>query len=401
MKRLITLLAIVAICTMANAQQNIFAGRTQIVSPQINPDNTVTFRYRAPKARSVQVTGDFLPTKKTQTPRGVSESAGVADLVQNADGIWEFTSEPLESELYTYTFIIDGMTNLIDPNNAYIQRDVNNQFPYFIVPGGQGDYYLNQNVPHGTVSKVWYHSDILNLDKRMSVYTPAEYNNPKNKNKKYPVLYLLHGMGGDEESWLSTGRTAQIMDNLIAQGKAEPMIVVIPNGNTMHQSAPGESGEGMYQPYSAYSMDGTYEPTFGEIMKFVDSNYRTIAKKSSRAIAGLSMGGFHSCYISLNYPTSFDYVGLFSSAFTNADQCGADAYNDKVEKMTKLFNANPKLYFIAIGKTDFLYSANQNYLKQLNDNGFGDRYEYFESEGGHIWRNWRLYLSMFAQRLFK
>lgn len=386
MKRILLTFA-AALATIGCFAQQSLSMRSNIVSPEINPDNSVTFRFRAPKAVKVQVMGDFL------------KDAYFADMKEGENGVWEYTTPVLESELYNYSFLVDGISEK-DPNNAYVQRDIANIMNYFIIPGGKADNYLAQDVPHGTVAKVWYHSDVMGKDRRMSVYTPAGYDEGT---KKYPVLYLLHGMGGDEEAWLCTGRAAQILDNLIAQGKAEPMIVVMPNGNMLHQSAPGESVEGMYKPYNCGSFDTSTEAQFKDVISYVDSHYRTIKKSSSRAIAGLSMGGFHSYTISLNYPKTFDYVGLFSAAIaigqTPENALLKDAYQDMDKKMDVLFQNNPKLYYIAIGKDDFLFKQNEELRSQLDAKGY--KYEYIETPGGHIWRNWRIYLNDFAQKIFK
>lgn len=400
MRKIIIAAVALFVCMGAYAQQSLFGG-SQIVSPEVNADKTVTFRYQAPKAVKVQITGDFLPTSKMEIPGfGSFDVAGVADMKEGQNGIWEFTSSALESELYNYNFIVDGVA-VKDPNNAYVQRDIASLMNYFIIPGDKGDLYLAQDVPHGTVSKVWYHSNVLGKDRRMSVYTPAGYeDNPK---AKYPVLYLLHGMGGDEDAWLSTGRAAQILDNLIAEGKTKPMIVVMTNGNSLHQSAPGESGEGMYKPYNCGSMDTSFELHFQDVIKYVDSHYRTIAKASSRAIAGLSMGGLHSFEVSLNYPKTFDYVGLFSAGIgvqqIPEDAMAPEFYKNEDQKIDQLFANNPKLYYIAIGETDFLYEANKGLREKLDAKGY--KYTYLETPGGHIWRNWRVYLTDFSQRLFK
>lgn len=382
----------------AYAQQSLWGGQ-QINSPEINSDNSVTFRFYAPKAIKVQVTGDFLPPTPVEYNGFKFDIPGFADLVEKEGGVWEFTSEPLESELYNYNFVVDGLS-VKDPNNAYLQRDILSQMNYFIIGGGKADNYKVGDVPHGTVSRVWYHSDVLGKDRRMAVYTPAGYEAGKGR---YPVLYLLHGMGGDEEAWLCTGRTAQIMDNLIAQGKAEPMIVVMTNGNTKHQAAPGESCEGMYRPYNCGSFDTSFEYHFKDVLKYVDSHYRTVKKASGRAVAGLSMGGGHSFQLSLNYPKTFGYVGLFSAGISIHDDAGnlmePSFYDDTYKKLDALFANNPKLYYIAIGETDFLYQQNADLRKYLDGKNYP--YVYVESTGGHIWRNWRIYLVDFAQRLFK
>lgn len=382
----------------AFAQQALWGGG-QITSPEINADNSVTFRFVAPKAIKVQVTGDFLPTQHIEYEldgRKVSfDAPGVADLKEGEGGVWSYTTEPLASELYNYNFVVDGLS-VKDPNNAYIQRDIANLMNYFIIGGGKAENYMVQDVPHGTVSKIWYPSPNAETKmRRMSVYTPAGYEKSKTK---YPVLYLLHGMGGDEEAWLCTGRTAQILDNLIAQGKAVPMIVVMTNGCPQHAAAPGESHEGMFKPYNVASMGGAFESSFKDVIAFVDSNYRTIRKSSGRAIAGLSMGGFHSYHISANMPKTFDYVGLFSAAIMPHEGVSSPVYDNMDQKLAVLFGNNPKLYYIAIGKTDFLFEANVELRQRLDAAGYP--YIYNESEGGHTWRNWRDYLVDFAPRLF-
>ena len=398
MKRIISTLALILLGTACFAQQNLWGGQ-EIISPEINPDNSVTFRFQAPKAIKVQVTGDFLAPTPMEIQGYKFDMPGVADLVEGPGGVWTYTSEPLESELYNYNFIVDGLS-VKDPNNAYLQRDIASQMNYFIIGGGKADDYMVGDVPHGTVERVWYHSDVLGKDRRMSVYLPAGYETSK---AKYPVLYLLHGMGGDEEAWLCTGRTAQIMDNLIAAGKAQPMIVVMTNGNTLHQSAPGESCEGMYKPYNCGSFDTSFEAHFKDVISFVDGRYRTIKKQSGRAIAGLSMGGGHSYQVSMNYPKTFDYVGLFSAGIGirqgDGTEIAPEMYENTYEKIDQQFANGLKLYYIAIGETDFLYEANAELRKYLDEKGHP--YTYFESPGGHIWRNWRIYLVDFAQKIFK
>lgn len=387
-----TILSIVAICVMALlmpvaalAQQALW-GNAPVVSPEIHENKTVTFRLRAPKAVKVQVTGDFL-------------AKGVADLVENKEGVWEYTTpEPLKPELYGYTFLVDGL-KINDPSNVYMIRDVATITNVFIIGGERADLYKVNDVPHGTVSKVWYDSPSLGMDRRLTIYTPAGY---ETSGKRYPVFYLLHGMGGDENAWSELGRATQILDNLIAQGKAEPMIVVMTNGNAALEAAPGESSLGWEkQPTFQLpkTMEGSFEMHFPEVVKFVDKHYRTKANKKSRAIAGLSMGGFHSLHISKQYPDMFNYVGLFSAAIMPGKNATSPVYEDMEGKLATQFAKKPALYWIAIGKTDFLYKANVEYRKLLDEKGYP--YEYFENEDGHIWRNWRIYLSEFAPKLFK
>ncbi|MBQ9498991.1 MAG: esterase, partial [Bacteroidaceae bacterium] len=234
MKKLLLTLALVAVSGMAMAQQALFS-RAAVKSPEINADGTVTFRLSAPKAVTVRLTGDFL------------EAPGNVEMKEDSAGIWSYTTpNKLEPELYSYNFIVNGMRYL-DPSNIYMNRDVATWTNIFIIKGekgSKGDLYSVNAVPHGNVAKVWYDSPTLKLTRRMTVYTPAGYE----KGKNYPVLYLLHGAGGDENAWSELGRAAQILDNLIATGKAKPMLVVMTNGNPNTAAAPGEWDFGMYQP---------------------------------------------------------------------------------------------------------------------------------------------------------
>lgn len=393
MKRLTALTVALLVGVTMFAQQALW-GTAPVVSPEIHDNNTVTFRFKAPKAVRVQLTGDFLPVQKNAK----FEAPGIVDLKEGQEGVWEYTTpEPLKPELYSYSFIVDGL-RMNDPANVYLIRDVSTLTNVFIIGGDRADFYKVNPVPHGTVSRIWYDSPALGLERRMTVYTPAGY---ETSGKRYPVLYLLHGMGGDEEAWISLGRTAQILDNLIAQGKAKPMIVVMPNGNASQEAAPGDSSRGMVPPTMQLpkTMEGSYEQAFPEIVKFIDKNYRTIKSKSGRAIAGLSMGGFHSLHISKQYPDMFNYIGLFSAAIMPNKEVSSPIYENMEGKLKVQFDKNPALYWIAIGKTDFLYKANEEYRKLLDEKGY--KYTYYESDEGHIWKNWRIYLTEFVPMLFR
>ena len=393
MKRLTALTVALLIGVTMFAQQALW-GTAPVVSPEIHDNNTVTFRFKAPKAVRVQLIGDFLPVQKNAK----FEAPGIVDLKEGQEGVWEYTTpEPLKPELYSYSFIVDGL-RMNDPANVYLIRDVSTLTNVFIIGGDRADFYKVNPVPHGTVSRIWYDSPALGLERRMTVYTPVGY---ETSGKRYPVLYLLHGMGGDEEAWISLGRTAQILDNLIAQGKAKPMIVVMPNGNASQEAAPGESSRGMVPPTMQLpkTMEGSYEQAFPEIVKFIDKNYRTIKSKSGRAIAGLSMGGFHSLHISKQYPDMFNYIGLFSAAIMPNKEVSSPIYENVEGKLKVQFDKNPALYWIAIGKTDFLYKANEEYRKLLDEKGY--KYTYYESDEGHIWKNWRIYLTEFVPMLFR
>ena len=395
MKKSIVLLFGLLLSHLAFSQEALF-NAADLKSPEINADKTVTFRFFAPKADSVFVTGDFLPTMKIKSRFGLVDVPKPALMKKDEKGVWTFTSDALSPELYSYSFTVDGLRS-IDPNNPFLNRDVATVTNIFIVGGPQADLYKVNDIPHGSVTRRWYDSPGLGINRRLTIYTPPGYESSK---VNYPVLYLLHGAGGDEEAWIALGRTAQIMDNLIAQGKVKPMIVVMPNGNASQDAAPGEGNAGFYKPQfmAPRTMEGSYEGAFMDIVKFVEKNYRVNAKKESRAIAGLSMGGFHSMHISRYYPNTFDYVGLFSAAIMPREDATAKVYSNIDETLKVQKENGTKLYWIAIGKTDFLYQANVDFRKKLD--GMGMKYEYVESEGGHIWRNWRVYLSQFTPKLF-
>ncbi len=372
----------------ASAQQAFYGG-TEIVSPEIHEDHTVTFRVQAPGADEVKLTGDWMPAE--------GWVPGSQDMEKDDLGLWTFTSAVLEPELYGYTFLIDGVrTN--DPNNVFVSRDIASNTNILLVPGGQADLYRVLEVPHGTVTRTWYNSPGLNMSRRITIYTPPGYESGRTS---YPVLYLLHGAGGDEEAWNELGRASQIMDNLIAQGKVEPMIVVMPNGNVSQQAAPGEGKRGYYKPQfmEMGTMDGSFEASFMDIVNFVEDSYRVKDKKKYRAVAGLSMGGFHSLHISRYYPNTFDYVGLFSAAILPNQNVTSETYQDIDGTLMQQMDNGYKLYWIGIGKTDFLYNNVKLYTEKLA--AMGMSYTYRESEGGHIWKNWRVYLSEFAPLLFK
>ncbi len=397
MKKAVSMVVVMLLCTFTYAQQALW-GSAPVVSPEIHDNNTVTFRLKAPKATKVQVTGDFLPTQRIKTPSGEFDGPGVADLKEGKDGVWEFTTpKPLKPELYSYSFIVDDL-KMMDPSNVYMIRDVASVTNVFIVGGERADLYKVNKVPHGTVSRVWYNSPTLGMDRRMTVYTPAGY---ETSGKCYPVFYLLHGMGGDEEAWIALGRTSQILDNLIAQGKAKPMIVVMTNGNAAQEAALGESSLGFVVPsmQQPKTMEGSFETAFPDVVKFVDSNYRTINSKQGRAIAGLSMGGYHALHISKQYPDMFNYVGLFSAAIMPGKDVKSPIYDNMEGKLKIQFGKKPALYWIGIGNTDFLYKDNEMYRKMLDEKGY--KYTYYESSEGHIWKNWRIYLTEFVPLLFR
>ena len=372
----------IALMTMAvmTSAQGFFA--QPVNSPEISKDGAVTFKIKAAKADSVRL---IIDTR--------------VDTLMKRQGneTWSITLCDLEPDLYMYYFTIDG-TKVLDPENAQVLRDVKNVMNTFILdPNGDCPVAVH-DVAHGEVRAIWYDSPTLGEKRRMMVYLPAGYEMSR---QKYPVLYLLHGTGGDETVWLEQGHTAQILDNLIASGKAEPMIVVMPNGHTDTPAAPGMGPDNNEQPTFAHKqwMEGTFEQSFNDIVNWVDNHYRTRAAKRYRAIAGLSMGGYHSLYISANQPDDFGYVGLFSPAITRMDKGKSRIYDDLEAKLKAQFKQRPKLYWLGIGKDDFLYQDNAEFRKLLDKNRL--RYTYHESGAGHEWANWRDYLVIFTQLLFK
>ncbi|MHC8950341.1 esterase [Sphingobacterium hungaricum] len=366
----------------ATAQENIEQReKVKITSPVIDQQDQVTFNLFAPEAKEVFVQGNWNDKKQE---------------MKKVDGVWTLTTDALKSDLYLYSFIVDQV-KIQDPLNIYQMRDVNTNFSYFITGGDQSKAYKINDVAHGTVSKRWYASPTLGTTRRMTVYTPPNYEEGK---QKYPVSYLLHGMGGDEEAWETLGRATQILDNLIAEGKVKPMIVVMPNGHTSNQAAPGESAKGLYPVEFMLPDVGTsdMERSFIDIIQFVESNYRVKKEKASRAIAGLSMGGSHTLFISSYLNNYFDYVGLFSAAFRLRANNESPVYTEFESNLERQKKNGYKLYWIGMGKTDFLYKIGEDYRKKLD--AIQMPYTYRESEGGHTWSNWRLYLTEFLPQLF-
>lgn len=391
-KHSLLILLIGLLASESNAQQDLFR-ESPIVSPDIHPDHSVTFRLKAPKATTATISGSWMRSAGFARPS--------AAMQKGADGVWTYTTDILSPEFYSYSFTVDSLRT-IDPNNAHTTRDVGSISNNLLIEGDFANLYKVNEVTHGTVSHPWYNSPGTHKNRRITIYTPPGYETGKGT---YPVLYLMHGIGGDEDAWMGSGRASQIVDNLIAQGKAKPMIVVMPNGNVAQEAAPGEGSAGYVRPsfMLPQTMDGKFEETFGDIMKFVENNYRTQKTKAGRAIAGLSMGGYHTSYISQNYPNTFDYMGLFSPALNNKpeDHPQSPAYQNLNEKLKKQKDNGYKLYWIAVGKDDFpvLLTGIQDFRKKMD--AIGMKYEFKETDGGHTWPNWRKYLTEFSQQIFK
>lgn len=357
----------------------------RVVSPEIKPDNKVTFRLLAPDATKVTISGNWMPGWGTQV-----------EMAKGDSGIWSVTTEVLAPEFYTYYFNVNGVKTL-DIQNVQVVRDGTRYENYVIVPGAASDVYAVKDVPHGMISKVWYPSPSLNKTRRMYIYTPPGYEASK---EKYPVLYLLHGAGGDEDAWTTLGRTPYILDNLIAAGKAKPMIVVMTNGNAWSSAAPGEEPKTAAAPdYTQMARGGFEKSLVTDVIPFVEKNYRVLTDKNNRAVAGLSMGGMHTQNISNANPGMFGYIGVMSMGLMNNNRFGNYNEEEHKKQLKVLQDNGVKLYWIACGKEDFLIESVNN-LRKLYD-GMGFKYEYMETTGGHTWTNWRIYLAELSPKLFK
>ena len=409
MKRILLICAAALMTLSLSAQEwaNFSFGGARKPSPEFM-DGKVAFRYTAPNANAVTLNGSW------QGGRNVA-------MTKDENGIWEVIIDTPAPEIYTYTFSVDGVS-VSDPQNVLVQRDGSRFLTMLIVPGEFTENYFESKKQHGTVLHPWYSSKIMATDnRRLTVYLPAGYfDNPQTR---YPVLYLMHGAGGDEEAWISMDRAAQILDNLIEKGLAKPMIVVMPNTNNNQyaaqtlgipnaqiaqqqrpqggqqggqrpQGAPqggqrpqgGQQGGGQPNPYA-----NAYERSLAEeIVPFIEKNFRVIANPDNRAIAGLSMGGGNTYTCSTMYPDMFRYIAPFSAAiFGDMDKVKLQAIKD----------AGCKLYFIACGSADSLITTSDNLDKALTEIGL--KHTYMVTEGGHTWANWRLYLNTLAPLLFK
>lgn len=352
----------------------------RVVSPEISDSRSVTFRVFSDKANAVTINGSWMNFGET------------LPLTKDEKGIWSVTIDPLPTSMYHYNFFIDGVS-AIDPTNPHALRDGTRYASLLMIPGEESEVFQLNDTPHGTLEQVWYDSPSLGMKRRMYVYTPPGYDASKDS---YPVLYLLHGAGGDEDAWSSLGRANLILDNLIAAGKAKPMLVVMTNGNAWQSStlkqAPGVAAP-TRETYAQYQ--GKFEKSLVEdVVPYIEKNYRVKSDKNHRAIAGLSMGGAHTITASTTYPGKFAYIGVFSSGIFDANADMAELE----KKFTALKDSGVEKYWVACGKTDFVIESNQRLLSILDKTGL--EHEYHESEGGHTWANWRDYLVLFAPMLF-
>jgi enterochelin esterase family protein len=370
------------------------------VSPEIHADRTVTFRLFAPKANEVTLNGSW---------------EGARDIKMSKDdgGIWSVSVGPLGAQLWGYWYLVDGVKAL-DPGNGETQRDGSRIDNLLMISGPESDLWDFKDVPHGTMHTVWYPSPTLKQDRRrMYIYTPPGY---EANQTRYPVLYLLHGGGGDEDAWVTMGRANVILDNLIAVGKAKPMIVVMPNGNAAQtvsqgyaygptpapqavqapappplQAAAGGGRGAAARPPQPYA--GSYpESLVKDVIPFVEKTYRVIANKDSRAVAGLSMGGGHTLMATNNNPGVFGFIGVFSSGPRTVDE----AYEKQLEAVKA---GGVKFYWTGAGTTDMAREGTMNLHSLLEKQGFKTSYK--EIPGAHYWFLWRDFLGDFGSILFR
>lgn len=335
-----------------------------VVSPEILADQRVTFRLRAPKASTVTVSGQF--------------QKGPAALTRDESGLWSVTVGPVPAGVHEYSFNVDGVA-MIDPGNRAIKPMRNPRTSILEIPGNPPLPHDFQDVPHGKVSMHWYPSKSLGRRRPMQVYTPPGYD--ANSTTRYPTLYLFHGSGDNEATWVAHGHAHWILDNLIAQKRAQPMIVVMLDG---HAIAPGATTERNANT-TAFERD-----LLEDAMPLVVANYRTREDASHRAIIGLSMGGGQSLTIGLKHPDRFAWVGGMSSAVRDGTNLIGDG---------AALNQQLKLLWFACGKDDSLVKANQDFDAALKAKNV--RHTYVETEGNHSWPVWRKYLAEFAPLIFQ
>src|ERR1051326_4857531 len=355
----------------------------QVVSPEIGADRRVTFRILAPKAESVRLSGGDIP--------GNGQGA---QMTKGTNGVWEVTLGPIDPGAYRYNFSVDGVA-VIDPRSAAISESNNNVWSLVTVPGS--DFMDTRDVPHGAVAAVTYYSTALKRFRRLHVYTPPGYASGKGT---FPVFYLLHGAGDSDDSWTSVGRAGFILDNLISDKKAKPMIVVMPAGH----AGPFRAG-GPRPAVDEFSQD-----FLNVIMPLVERNYRVYTDRKHRAMAGLSMGGGQTLNIGVPHLDKFGYLGVFSSGvfgITGGNRGGANnaPAGPTFEEQHRAILDDPKLkkdlklFWFVTGKDDFLVETSRATVAMFKKHGFDVVYK--ETDGAHTWINWRDYLHTFAPQLFQ
>jgi enterochelin esterase-like enzyme len=368
----------------------------QFTSPEILSDKRIVFRLFAPEATTVTLRGGDIP----------APARANLQFTKGANGVWEMTTGVVEPGAYRYVFVVNGV-GAIDPRNTAISESNTTTWSVATVPGS--DLMDTKTVPHGAVASVYYQSSALGRTRRMHVYTPPGYESGKDK---YPVFYLLHGAGDCDDSWTSVGRANFILDNLIASGKAKPMIVVMPAG---HTNAGGGGRGAATAPGGLPPRDEFVDDFVKDVMPYVEKNYRVIADRAHRAIAGLSMGGSQTLNIGIPHLDKFAFVGVYSSGLLGGGGRGrgaapaADAPPPppfgaawEQQNLATLDNAAAKkglkVLWFATGADDGLITTTRSTVDLLKKHGFAPVFK--ESPGGHTWLNWRSYLIEFAPQLF-
>jgi len=347
-------------------------GSPVVVSPQVNTDNTVTFRLLAPTAKEVKLTGQF---EKAPLP-----------MTKDTQGVWSVTTGPVKPDMYPYSFNVDGLS-VADPRNSALFPNEGFQSSVVEITGSTPLVYTLQNVPHGTLSYRFYQSPELG-QRPVVVYTPPDYET--DTKTTYPVLYLLHGTTDTEETWTKVGRANLILDNLIAQGKAKPMVIVMPYGRA-YPIISKSSGSLRNRD----NLQKIKQDFLENLFPFIDKNYRVKKDKDSRAIAGFSGGGGTSLFIGLNNLDLFSWVVGFAPGMLKDE---FDRNNATAFANPALTNQRLKLFWIGVGKDDGLYPVINEYLNVLDEKKI--KHETLISDGGHTWMNCKLYLSTIAQKLF-
>ncbi len=353
-----------------------------LVSPEIQPDRQVTFRIYAPKASEVSLRGDWM------------ETPGPAKLAKDEKGVWSVSVGPLAPDFYSYSFDVDGVRT-IDPKNPVIKQGISSLDSMFFVPGPEAAFEDNREVPHGEVRSVWYRSSTLGMQRRMHIYMPPGYESGK---AKYPVFYLLHGGGDEDSGWSTIGRAGFIMDNLLADKKVKPMIVVMPNGSLPRPAglAPGAAPN---PAAMAAAQDRFTNELIRDVVPFVEKNYRVLAGGEHRAIAGLSMGGGQTLRVVTSNPDQFAYVGVWSMGVNPQATADFEQRSTPFLKDPARINRLIRLFSISVGDKDFTLAGSKNLAGLLDKHGIKN--EMHLSGGGHTWINWRHYLNDFAPRLFQ
>ncbi|MHB1557121.1 MAG: alpha/beta hydrolase-fold protein [Isosphaeraceae bacterium] len=353
-------------------------------STEVSPERKATFRIFAPKAQAVRLGSPDLP--------GVGMSA---EMKKAENGVWETTVGPVPAGAYRYSFQVDGVT-VVDPRNPRTSESNTHTWSLMLVPGS--DAFDLKEVPHGAVAKVHYYSSTLKRFRRMHVYTPPGYEKGQGE---YPVFYLLHGASDSDDSWSSVGRAGVILDNLIASGKAKPMIVVMPAGHTGPFSFGGRGADSFQKQMDEFAQDFR-----DDVRPYVEKNYRVKAGRSNRAIAGLSMGGAQTLNVAFDKLSDYGYIGVYSSGvFGIAGGFGGSAPSTEWEDSHKAalddasLKEGLKLVWFACGKDDFLVKTSQATVEMLRKHKFDVIAR--ESDGGHTWLNWRDYLAEFTPMLFR